>query len=63
MAFDLAEKKIMHDMNEKKENQDNKEVQFRFMQCLEQSEVGTKRKNKVAFDTGGEEEIELMCYD
>lgn len=50
-------------MNEKKENQDNKEVQFRFMQCLEQRDEGTKRKNKVAYDTGGEEEIELMCYD
>ena len=50
-------------MNENKENQDNKEVQFRFMQSLAEMQEGKERINKVQYDTGGDEEVKFMCYD
>ena len=42
-------------MTEMKENQDNTEVRFRYMQSLKQKDIPQKVMNRVLYNTGNEE--------
>ena len=62
-AFELAEKKILFEMNRNKENKDSTVVKFRYMQSINKLTEPKKNKSKVRLVTGGEEDLEFLCFD